>query len=160
MVLMTPERIAAMNSLREHLDKLLACSQDYSNSYEARQAFKDEAQGLAPQLQAYVIMYEVDKKLQEVMPFLGLYKDLKPDAVKLLAMGADEFLDIIIEVSKNITKYDELRTLMAEANWKTYQAYITVGFNEAQAFACTLRTMEVLDESIKRSFSNFKIEKK
>jgi hypothetical protein len=157
---MTTERIAARDALMTRAQELETSIRDYSNSFEDRQRMKAELEQFLPQVQVFSIMAEADRKLQEITPFIGLYQGLKPDVIKVIATGVDEALDIFIQVANTVTKYNELRTLMAQSTRRTFEAYVAVGFEPEQAFALTLRTMEVMDEAVKNSFRNVKLEKK
>jgi cell division GTPase FtsZ len=154
---MTPERIALLETLNTQFQNCNSVLRGYSASDADRDNARATIAAIKPQLESLMVMAEFDKKLAEITPFLAIYQDLKPEAIKLIAHGIDEALDLFIQVGNNITKYQEVREAMARSTFATYQAYLTVGFNESQAFVCTIRTMEIFDEAMRKSVSGAKI---
>ena len=160
MVLMTPERTLAREALIAYYNELRAKTQDYQTyNREECQGFMAEMKAIESQVGTFSILAEADKKLQEIAPFFGLYQGLKPEAIALLANGVDEILDVLIQTANAVTHYDEFRALQAQSTRKTYEAYLAVGFNESQAFACTIRTMEIFDDAMRKSMSGIKVGK-
>lgn len=161
MVLMTPERTARLETVNAeiqlHSRTLRGFGGNTDADYEAARA---ALAVLKPELETLSVMAGIDQKLAEITPFIGMYQTLKPEAVALLALGVDEVLDILIQVANSVTKYDEFRALQAEAYFKTYQSFVTAGFNESQAFALTVRSLEIFDEALKRNISGIKVNTK
>ncbi len=157
---MTSERIAAREALIAAYNDLRAKTLDYQTyNREEQQGFLADMKALETLVGTFSILGEVDKKLQEIAPFFSLYQGLKPEAIALLANGVDEILDVLIQTAGAVTRYDEFRALQAQSTRKTYEAYIAVGFNESQAFAYTIRTMEIFDDAMRKSVSGIKVGK-
>lgn len=157
-LLMTPARTEALTTASEEIQRLTRVIRGWEKG-DADEA-RAQIEALTPVVQSLSVMAEIDKKFAEIEPFFGLYADLKPEAVRVLATVIDEGLDVLMQVANSVTRYDEFRKLQAESTRRTYEAYLAVGFDDAQAFACTLRTMELFDETVKRSFANSNIKLK
>jgi hypothetical protein len=158
MVLMTPERIAARAALTAEFETQARIARGFSEGDPA--VARATCETIRGQIQVFDLLAAGDAKLAEVAPFFELYQGLKPDAVRLLSLAVDEVLDVLIQVGNNVTKYQELRELQARSTRATYEAYLAVGFNESQAFACTIRTMEIFDEAMRRSISGINVKSK
>ena len=157
MIFMTDERASQKRKLQARLDELTYAIGDTAHySFEQRQEFRKEIPLIESALATFTIFSNLEDEFNTMLPYMYVYRELKPDLVKTISEVTDEVLDIVIQVINNVTKYNELRQIMAASTRKTYDAYLDVGFSSDQAFALTLRSMEAFDKVIASSLATTK----